>query len=163
MLLFVTTVSFFFKGCIIAHCMYTPRFLYSFICRWTFRLFPYLDCCRWCWYQMECRPQGPDFHSFGQIWRTGLLIICYFCFSLFHWCQLCERVPMSPHSWHLSFFLDDSHSNQCEMIYYCVLICISVVISEIIKSLEKCLFKSIVHFKRFFLFSCRCFLYFWNY
>ena len=33
---------------IIFRCIFTPRFLYPFICRWTPRLFLCLDYCKWC-------------------------------------------------------------------------------------------------------------------
>ena len=38
----------FFYGCVICHCIYVPQLLYSFICQWTFRLFPSPSYCKEC-------------------------------------------------------------------------------------------------------------------
>ena len=97
------------------------------------------------------------------------------CINL-HSHQQCKRVPFSPHPLqHLLFVdFDDGHSDWCEVIPYCSLICISLMISDVehpfmcllaicISSLEKCVFRSSVHFWiGFFVFlilSCMSCLY----
>ena len=40
-----------FNAWVIFHCIYVPQLPYPFNCLWTFRLFPCLGCCKWCWYE----------------------------------------------------------------------------------------------------------------
>ena len=47
-------ISFFFwPGNNIPLNVYRPHLLYPFTCRWTFKLLPCLDCCKWCCYEYQ--------------------------------------------------------------------------------------------------------------
>ena len=91
--------------------------------------------------------------------------------------QQCRRVPFFPHSLQRLLFIDFfnyGHSDWCEVIPQCSLICISLIVSDVehlfmcllvicMSSLEKCLFRSFVHFSIgcfcVFLLSCISCLY----
>ena len=76
------------------------------------------------------------------------------CFNLRS--KQCIRAPFSPHPLQHSLFVDDGHSDQCEVIPSCSFICISLIISNVehilmslldicMSFLEKCLFRASTH------------------
>ena len=83
------------------------------------------------------------------------------------------KVPFSPHLQQLLFvdFFDDGRSDWCEVIPHCVT-CVSLIISDdehfmcllalCMSSLEKCLFRSSVHFFTWLLGVCCCYWIAWD-